>query len=355
MSADLSKFIVNVDAILAQKKAIEDAQAARQKSGNGELIFKYLKPGEGMMFRLVPLIGGRLSKEVWRYRHLGEDSFISPKLMAGVDDPFSIMKDKLEERCSHWRSFTKEKYGKESPQYKVIEEFTKTIWSEAFKLRATVEHYVLIIEYTNYISVGPGELPKKEDLSTYSAIQIFKESETTHLKLLALMAAPFYQNPSILDFQQGRRLFVQRTGAKLDTEYAYTAEGSCTPFPDTNLLETSPDLDVVFKPAKPADLTKALQAQGYDKLLESIDPEAESLLAEVSTRAGGTVPQLKPAQGGASPANNPGGTSSAPPETPPPAFVAAWLTTKCSVCGNPQFTTTTGHTCSGNHPNAAGV
>lgn len=44
-------------------------------------------------------------------------------------------------------------------------------------------------------------------------------------------------------------------------------------------------------------------------------------------------------------------TTSASP-TPPKPFVPEWLESHCSVCGEQQYTTPTGHTCSNSHENA---
>lgn len=280
MSVNLSKYQIDVSKILQKREQIEKAQADR-KFGGQELSWMHLKDGESAMVRLIPRVTGELSKEVHRYKYLDQCKFISPKFHANIDDPFFEIRKFLEENCRGWRSKFSDTFGKESEAYKAIEDYTKNIWSDAGKLRESVEHYVLVIHYTAF---GPQGLDRDVDLRSFEGPKIMRLSEETFLKVLGIMSSPMYANPAITDFEQGRRLYIKRTGSEKDTVYDITPEPIISSFPKDekgnireDILEACPDLDIVFKPDSIDELKSYLVSKGYYELCKVFMTKAEEV------------------------------------------------------------------------------
>ena len=129
MPIDLSKYQVSIDAILKQKQAIEQLRSSRE--GSGELNWMpVLKDGQQAVIRIIPQPGGLLSKEVKRYRSLGEEKFVSPRDHAGIDDPFYLCRTHFYTRFDFWREQFKSRYGDGSTEYVGMDALLKSINEE---------------------------------------------------------------------------------------------------------------------------------------------------------------------------------------------------------------------------------
>ena len=318
MAIDISKFKVNVQSILDQKKKIEESKASRGGDW-GELNFLQIKDGGKALIRIIPQPTGQVAKEVWRYRGVGDENFVSPRRHAGVEDPYSALHTYVTDRCKYWREYAEKTYGKDSQVHTSVFELTKEIWKTAGNLRDRVEYYVFCLQYV----ADPANLGV---YNTYEpVVKIFRMSETTYESLLGIMSSPFYSNPPITDFDQGRQIYISRSGTKLDTVYEITPDPNQTKFPDLNILEKIPNLDLVFKPADVKEMKNCLETNGYYKFAQTVDSTVQSL---ISGLVGGGAPAIAsvPAPTPAAPAPTPAApapTPAAPAFVPPaaPAFV----------------------------------
>ena len=294
--AMLDKYRVRIDEVVKQKQAIEQHQASRERGGE-DLDWMRLDEGESAMLRVMPLPGGKFSKEVHRYRNLGDKKFVSPRSHSGIDDPYYLVQSYLRDTCRYWREQFANRFSKESAAYTASEEYTKQVWTETSKLRESVEHYMAVLHYTSY---NPQLVPLEVDLKTFTGPRLFKVSETTYLKFLGIVCSPMYSNPPIFDFENGRRMFFKRTGTGLDTVYDVIPDPVTTPFPKTSsgdidvaLLESIPDLDALFKPASLSDMNSNLHANGFIKLSEILNEQ----LANIWMRFDSTTPPPIPSAG----------------------------------------------------------
>lgn len=274
MSIDLKQYQVRVEQVLVEKKRVDEA---REFNRGGDLDWLHLGDGEEAMVRIIPQKGsdggGRIAKEVHRYRRLQPKKFISPYHHAGVEDPYHQIKEYLQSLCRKYREKFDNQFGKKSSEYETIVEFTKKIWGDSIKLSDSVEHYLLVLNY-----------PNPQDLNAYAGPMILKMSSQTYSKLLGIIASPFYSTQPLLDFEVGRRIHIKREGKDLDTTYSLSVEPDISPFPKdkdgnfrADILEKCPDLDTIFKPSSVDEMKKFLNEQGMYELVKVVPQKLEEL------------------------------------------------------------------------------
>lgn len=232
-------------------------------------------------------------------------------------------------------------------------------------------HYVQARAHTNWLDRADGQARWKIGNIPY---KVFKWFELLGFETICKATDPV----------GGTDISVVRTGTGLKTDYAssFVPAGPSPLHPDKEVVKQMSEPMGPDNPIGLIDISRVFPKTPKDAVIGKVKEAAAKLRADLqigsASRAQLQVPGIPGQQPvspppAAAPQGIPGQPtspqpSSPPPSTPPPAaqpveaeqqggpeeeqFESSWLTTLCSVCGQPQYTTPTGHSCPSGDVNA---